>query len=117
MPYLAKYDTACTLQGIPLQSTGTSDLLANPTLASGDVQIDKDGAGFANIEGVGVFGDFVDVYPAADTSVRIRITAAQLQCKTLTIRFIDAAGVEWEDRVIIVETYGHASSQHPTLGV
>ena len=26
--------------------------------------------------------------------------------------FVDQAGAEWEDRVLIVETYGHASAAH-----
>lgn len=113
---LAPYGTAHTLQDIPLQTRGSADLKSNPTLASGDVQIDIDGGGWANIEGAGVFADFVDVYPAASTSVRLRLTAAQLEAKVASVRFIDqTAAKEWEDRLIVLETYGHASAQHPVF--
>jgi len=109
--FLRKYGVAAQVDGIPLITRGAVDYKANPTLASGDVQISKDGDAFANIEGVGTFSNFVAVAPASSTSVQVKPDATAMQCKTLVIRFIDqTATKEWEDQEIIIQTFGHASA-------
>ena len=109
--FLRKYGVAAQIDGIPLITRGAVDYKANPTLAPGDVTISKDGGAFGNIEGAGVFADFVAVAPAAGTSVQVKPDAAALVCKSLVVRFIDqTAPKEWEDQEIIIETFGHASA-------
>lgn len=111
---LRKYGVAAQIDGIVLITRGAMDYKSNPTLAAGDVQISKDGGAFANIEGAGTFGDFVAVAPASGTSVQVKPAAAALECKTLTIRFVDqTATKEWEDQEVLIETYGNASAMHP----
>jgi hypothetical protein len=110
---LRKY-AAATQVYTALQTRDLMDYKANPTLAAGDVTIDKDGAGFASIEGGGTFGDFVSVTPAAGIQVKIQPDATAMACKKLTIKIVDQTSPkEWEDTVIIVETYGDANAQHP----
>jgi hypothetical protein len=112
MSFLRKYGSAAQLDGIPLVTRDAADYKANPTLASGDVKISKDGGAFANIEGAGTFGDFVTVSPAGSVSVQVKPDATAMTCKRLTIQFIDqTAPKEWEDQAIIIETYGHADAQ------
>lgn len=110
--FLRKYGAVAVIDGIPLVTRGAMDYKAAPNLAAGDVKISKDGGAYANIEGAGVFGDFVAVSPAAGVSVQVKPDAAALTCKRLSILFIDqTVPKEWEDQEIIVETYGHASAQ------
>lgn len=112
---LAPYNAAFVLDGFTLSLGGGYgggySFVSNPPLAAGDVQRSLDGAAFANIT------TLPTVVPAADTSVRINVAAAELAGKMLTIRFIDQTSPRaWDDRVIIIETYGHASSAHPNIG-
>lgn len=113
MAELRKYGAAAQIDGIPLITRGSLDYKANPTLAAGDVTISKDGGAFASIEGAGTFGDFVSVAPAAGVSVQVKPDATAMTCKTLIIKFVDqTTPKEWEDQLVRVETYGHASAMH-----
>lgn len=117
-----KYGVGAYVQGIPLIEKGTPDYKSNPTLASGDAKISKDGGAFANL------GTLPDVEPDAGISVRITLSVADLTCKQAVILFVDQTSPkEWEDQCILIETYGNASAQHifdlanatvgvPTLG-
>lgn len=110
---LRKYAAAAQIDGICLITKGEMDYKANPTLAAGDVTISKDGGAFASIEGAGTFGDFVAVAPAAGTSVQLKPDATAMTCKTLVIKLADqTTPKEWEDQLVRVETYGHASAMH-----
>jgi hypothetical protein len=82
------------------------DYQASPTLATGDVQISKDGGAFTNITTLPV------VTPAAGTSVQVNLSATEMQAARIAVRFIDQTSPkEWEDQEIIIETFGHASGQ------
>lgn len=110
MSELRKYATAAELSTI-LITTGSRNAQANPTLASGDVQVSLDDAAFTNIT------TLPSVLPAGGVKVKISLSAAELTCQRLMIRFVDAAGAEWEEQTIVVETYGHASALHPNIAV
>lgn len=106
MAFLRAYGAAGTIDGVPLITRGAMDYKANPTLATGDVQISKDGGAFANITTLPA------VTPSGGTSVLVNLSATETQAKHIIVRFIDqTATKEWEDQEIIVETFGHASAQ------
>lgn len=96
---------------ISLKAAGANNFQANPTLAAGDVKISIDGGVFANM------ATLPSVVPAAGKQVKVPLSAAELTGKVMKIHFIDAAGAEWDDFEINIQTYGHASAQHPNIGV
>lgn len=110
MYFERKYGEAGSIGGIPLIEAGAVDYKINPTLAAGDVKISKDDGAFVNL------ATLPTVTPSGDTSVKIVLSAPELECKRAVIRFVDSATKEWEDQEIIIETFGHASSQHPNKG-
>ena len=85
-----------------LLTAGSRNAQANPTLAAGDVQISKDGGAFADIEGGGTFGDFVAVAPASGVQVKVTLSDAQCQAKSIMIRFKDVAGAEWDEQTLVL---------------
>src|SRR3990167_8192031 len=78
--------------------TPTRTWQANPTLATGDVQIAIDDGAPANLGTLPV----VD----ADFTKRIKVTLSQAETNgdNLTIIFSDAAGAEWCDLTINIQT-------------
>lgn len=105
-PFMRKYDAAATIDGIPLIANGATNFQINPTLATGDVKISKDGGALTNIATLPV------VTPASSALVRVTFSATEMQAARIVVLFDDAAGAEWEDQIVIVETYGNASAQH-----
>jgi hypothetical protein len=101
MVYFAPYGVAWTLRGIKLVDRATGQYKATPTLASGDVKIEKDGGASANL------ATLPYVEPAAGTSVSIDFSAAEMQCEQAVVTFRDAAGAEWNDDAIHIFTVGN----------
>lgn len=100
MIYLAQYGTAWTLRGYKLVDRATGQYKATPTLAAGDVKIEKDGGTAANL------AVLPSVEPTGGTSIKIEFSAAEMQCKQAVVTFIDAAGSEWNDDAIHIFTVG-----------
>jgi hypothetical protein len=71
---------------------------ANPTLATGDVKLSGDGGAFANL------GTLPTVTPAAGKAVKITLSQAETNYDNIVIMFSDAAGAEWCDLLISIET-------------
>jgi len=67
---------------------------ANPTLASGDVKISKDGGALANLN------TLPTVTPAAGKAVKVTLSAMEMTADNVLVVFSDAAGAEWNDLVI-----------------
>ena len=74
--------------------------LTNPTLASGDVQLSKDGAAFANLT------TLPSVSPASSGQVRADLTATEMNADEVMVRFKDQTSPpEWiEEWVAIITT-------------
>jgi hypothetical protein len=103
-----KYATAATIDGISLNTAGTADIRANPTLAAGDVKISKDAGSFANL------ATLPSAVPAAGKSIEVALSSGETTCARAVIDFIDQTSPkEWDDFRLIVETFGHASAQFP----
>lgn len=72
-------------------------LQVDPTLAAGDVKVSKDGGAEANL------GTLPVVTPAASTSVKVTVSASEMDADNVTITFRDASGAEWCDAKVNVQ--------------
>lgn len=78
-------------------------------LVSGDVKISKDGAAFGNVANL-----------PTNSSGQVRWTpdTGELNAKSIAFRIKDQTSpAEFIVSDVLIETYGHASSMHPNLGV
>lgn len=71
---------------------------ANPTLASGDFKVSKDGGSLANLT------DLPTVTPASGKMVKITLTSTEMTADNVTVVCSDAAGAEWYDLIINIAT-------------
>jgi len=73
-------------------------LQVNPTLAAGDVQVSKDGGAFANLTTLPV------VTPASGRAVKVDLSATEMTADQVVVQFVDAAGAEWDDLFVNIQT-------------
>lgn len=71
---------------------------ANPTLAAGDVKVSIDGGALNNLNTLPA------VTPAGGKLVKVLLSAAEMTGDNLQVIFSDAAGAEWCDLVINIQT-------------
>ncbi len=85
--------------GLGLPSQANSALMqVDPTLASGDVQISKDGGAFANL------ANLPAVTPAGGKRVEVSLTSTEMNADNITIQFSDQVGDEWSDVMVGIQT-------------
>ncbi len=70
----------------------------NPTLAAGDVKVSIDGGAFANPTTLPA------VTPAAGKGVKVSLSASEMNGDNIIVYFSDAAGAEWCDLGIVINT-------------
>jgi len=84
---------------VGLESVATAGAFqSNPTLASGDVTITKDGGSSANLT------TLPTVTPASGKRVKVTVSATEMQADNVCIAFSDASGGEWKDLIINIQT-------------
>src|SRR5881397_2851691 len=71
---------------------------SNPTLAAGDVKVSTDGGAFANL------GTLPTVTPASGRGVKVTLSAGEMNGDNILVVFSDAAGAEWCDLSISIQT-------------
>lgn len=71
---------------------------ANPTLAAGDVKVSIDGGALANLN------TLPTVTPASGRLVKITLSVAEMTGDNIQVIFNDAAGAEWCDLIINIQT-------------
>ena len=81
-----------------VDQTNTKLLKSSPTIAAGDFKISKDGGSFSNLTTLPV------VTPASSTAVQISLSATEMNADNVVITCIDAAGNEWCDQLINLQT-------------
>lgn len=91
--------------GTILLTKDSRNAQSNPTLASGDVQISKDGGAFANL------ATLPSVSPASNVRVKVVLSDAECQAKEIMLRFKDTSGDEWDEQTLIL------SAQDPREGM
>ncbi len=87
------------------QGTGSA-FQANPTLATGDAKISLDGGALNNL------GTLPVVAPASGKAVKIVLSQAETNADNLVIIFSDAAGAEWADQIIHIQTAARHFDDH-----
>lgn len=81
-----------------VQQADTKLFQSNPTLAAGDVTISKDGGAFANLT------TLPTVTPASGKSVKVTVSNTEMTADNVLIVFSDAAGAQWCDLSINIQT-------------
>jgi len=94
---MPKKNTAYTFN-IALTSQSTGQLQANPTLATGDVQVSIDDGAYANLTSLPT------VAPSSEEQLSVALTAAEMNGDRVSIKFQDAAGSEWDDLFVSLTT-------------
>ncbi len=81
-----------------VDQANTKLLKANPTIAAGDFKVSKDGGAFANLT------TLPSVNPASGAAVMIDLSATEMTADNIVVTCIDAAGAEWCDQLINIQT-------------
>lgn len=76
----------------------TKLLKANPTLAAGDVKVSKDGGAFANLT------TLPSANPASGAAIMVDLSGTEMTADNVVVQFIDAAGAEWCDVLVNIQT-------------
>lgn len=79
---------------------------ANPTIASGDFKVSIDGGALANL------ATLPAVTPAASKMVKVTLSTSEMNGDNVTFVGSDAAGAEWKDIVVNIQT---ATNQFDSL--
>lgn len=80
-----------------VDQSDTDTFKSNPTLAAGDVTVSKDGGSFANIDSLPTAID-------AGSVLTVALTATEMNADRVAVLFNDAAGDEWQDLLVVIET-------------
>jgi hypothetical protein len=70
----------------------------NPTIVTGDVKVSTDGGTKNNIT------TLPTVTPASSDQVKVTLNASEMNGDNVTVSFVDAAGAEWADKTINIQT-------------
>lgn len=105
--YLRRYGEATTVDFGLFNTTATA-LKTDAVYAAGDVKIMKDEGAEANV--TTGFTDRGQGYSQP-------FSATELQAARVAVYIVDQTSPVWLDKVIIIETYGHPSAQHPEMGI
>jgi hypothetical protein len=84
---------------VGLDSVATAGAFqSNPTVAAGDFKISKDGGTLANLT------TLPTVTPASGKMVKITLSATEMSADNVTVIASDAAGAEWRDLIVNIQT-------------
>lgn len=81
-----------------IDQSNTNLLKASPSLSSGDFKVSIDGGAFANLT------TLPTETPAAGSSVKISLSAAEMNGANIVVKCVDAAGAEWCDQLVNIQT-------------
>lgn len=93
-----KRATAFTFYVSLVQQASPKLFQVNPTLAAGDVKVSIDGGAEANITTLPV------VTPAGSRRVKVDLSVAEMTGDNIQVTFSDAAGAEWCDLTVNIQT-------------
>ena len=92
-----KKNTAYSFEVSLVSQADTDIFKTTATLAAGDVLVSKDGSTFSNI---GTLPDEIE----ATGVLTVALTADEMNADRVAILFHDAAGSEWQDQLVTIET-------------
>src|SRR4030042_1375854 len=81
-----------------VSSANRPDFQTNPTLAAGDAKVSIDGGALNNL------ATLPDVQPDSGIPVRVQLSADEMNGDNIVVVFSDAAGAEWDDLFIGIQT-------------
>lgn len=90
-------NSAYTFDVCLVSQADTDVFKTSVTLAAGDIQVSKDGGSFSNITTLPTEISTTGVLPVA-------LTATEMNADRIVVRFHDAAGDEWQDLLVTIET-------------
>jgi hypothetical protein len=93
-----KKNTAYTFDIALVDSLNRPAFKANPTLAAGDFKISTDEAALTNLT------NLPTVTPVSGRIVKIVLTAGEMNGDRVMIQCVDAAGNEWDEVMIYIDT-------------
>jgi len=82
----AKKNAAFSFYTSLVAQAAPASFQGNPTLATGDVKVSKDGGAFANVT------TLPTVTPAGSKSVKVQLSATEMNADEVVVMFSDAAG-------------------------
>lgn len=85
--------------GLPSQAD-VDVFQSNPTLATGDAKVSKDGGSLANL------GTLPAVTPASSKLIKVTVSATEMDADNVSIVLSDAAGDEWADVIVNIQPTG-----------
>ena len=108
---LPKKNAAFTFYVGLVDQADTKLFKSNPTLAAGDVQVSIDGAALGNL------ATLPDVDPNSSKLVKVDLSAAEMNGDNIQVIFSDAAGAEWCDLIVNIQTTAlHIDDQYIRTG-
>jgi hypothetical protein len=81
-----------------VSQSNTNVFETDPTIATGDFKVSIDGGAFANLD------TLPSVDPAGGKTVKIELSAAEMNGDNIQIVGSDAAGDEWADLIVNIQT-------------
>lgn len=93
-----QYGVAFTFDVSLVDAASRPAFKANPTLATGDVKISKDGGSLANL------ATLPTVEPSSSRIVKVALSATEMEAERIVVQFVDAAGGEWDELLITLNT-------------
>jgi hypothetical protein len=103
--YLRKYGVETTLNFELYLLDGTA-LVTNAVSATGDINLQRDEGSTEVLD--------ADTFVDEGQSYSLALSAVEMTAGRIIIHIVDQSSPQiWLDKVLIVETYGHASAQHP----
>ncbi len=101
--HLRKYGVGATID-FELYEIDGVDLRTDAVSATGDVTLIRDGGGGSVLD--------ADTFTDEGQSYSLDLSVAEMTAASIVVYVVDQGTKIWLDRVIFVETYGHASAQH-----
>lgn len=100
-----KKGVAYTIYAVMLDSNG--DIVSSPTIAAGDIKVQKDGAALANV---------ATTPTPANGLVPIVLSATEMNADNIVVKAVDAAGDEWIDQAWVINTTTYNNNDiYPSL--
>ena len=107
MVELRKYGETTTIN-FTIKEVDNVDFRVDAAHGAGDSAIMKDEGAEANTT-----NGFAD----EGTGYSIVLTATEMEAARIMLYLVDQSGTKvWLDKALVIETYGHASAQHPYMG-
>lgn len=109
--YVTPKKNAAFILYVGLEDQANAGLFkAAPTLATGDFKVSIDGGTLNNLT------DLPTVTPTGGRMVKITLTAAEMNGDNVTVVCSDAAGAEWYDLIVNIQTSARQIDDLSTLG-